>query len=272
MSQFWWGGESGILVLDAGDSWVFSSDVKTFSSLFHDNSDLVFLFQRLVASEPPESHSGEFSAGLFLCSSTITVPFPLISPVTKQWHRLFVPALWNNWCEPETQILTSTLEFEPHRGFLSFTSIHCVVWRPPDGNSWGFKKASGPVEVYGKTAFWHDLCRHLPVYGLSPSFWILLYLKVMYSKLNLFCNTWLCCGSRWRLSFVSSSANENLMTSSHPFFGNQYDDDAENTPPEASKLFPSSHPQVATRGTGTLILVYIKVLYHHIHLHILYCA
>lgn len=62
------------------------------------------------------------------------------------------------------------------------------------------------------------------------------------------------------------------MTSSHPFFGNQYDDDAENTPPEASKLFPSSHPQVATRGTGTLILVYIKVLYHHIHLHILYCA
>lgn len=43
------------------------------------------------------------------------------------------------------------------------------------------------------------------------------------------------------------------MTSSHPFFGNQYDDDAENTHPEASKLFPSSHPQVATRGTGTLI-------------------
>lgn len=63
---------------------MFSSDVKTFSSLFHDNSDLVFLFQRLVASEPPESHSGEFSTGLFLCSSTITAPFPLISPVTKQ--------------------------------------------------------------------------------------------------------------------------------------------------------------------------------------------
>lgn len=33
---------------------------------------------------------------------------------------------------------------------------------PPDGDSCGCEKTSGPIEVYGKTGFWLDLCRHFP--------------------------------------------------------------------------------------------------------------
>lgn len=50
---------------------MFSSDVKTFSSLFHDNSDLVFLFQSLLRVTV-----GNFPLDYFYVPPQLLFPFP----------------------------------------------------------------------------------------------------------------------------------------------------------------------------------------------------
>lgn len=58
----------------------------------------------------------------------------------------------------DAQHLSSTQNNMKHEFALNLHSLG----RPPDGNSCGCGKTSGPVELDWKTASWHDLCKHCP--------------------------------------------------------------------------------------------------------------